>query len=133
MIQPELNCDYLSIVDFFKSIEFFRPLGPSSIVKLVNRMDKMQLKKGETMIGKGRLVDGLYIVFRGELEINYDDGRSSIIRKKGLIGTNAILSPVIFPGTIKATKNSQILIFRKKDMQGTIAQSLKADILTLNH
>ena len=63
MINQELDCDYLSIVDFFKSTEFFRPLCPSNIVKMVNRMDKIQLKKGETLIGKGRLLDGLYIVF----------------------------------------------------------------------
>ena len=131
MINQELDCDYLSIVDFFKSTEFFRPLCPSNIVKMVNRMDKIQLKKGETLIGKGRLLDGLYIVFRGELEIDYDDGRSTSLKKKSMIGRNAIHSPIIFPGEIVAKKPSTILVFRKKDMCGTIAQSLKSSISTL--
>ena len=129
MINHQLNCDYLTIVDFFKSIELFRPLCPSNIVKMVNTMDKITLQKGEMLIEQGRLIDGLFIVFRGELEINYDDGRSSSIQKKGYIGSNAILAPVIFPGKIIAKRTSKILVFRKKNMCGTIAQSLNPHIL----
>lgn len=131
MIHQQLACDHLSIVDFFRSVEFFRPLGPSSIVKMVKQMDTLNLKKGEVLIDQGRVIDGLYLVFRGELEIDYDDGRSSSICKRGHIGSNAILSPIIFPGKIIAKRTSTVLVFRKKNMFGTIEQRLKPNILSL--
>ena len=132
MIYQELDCDYLQIVDFFKGTELFRPLCPNSIIKLVKQMDKISLQKGETLIENKAILDGICIVFRGELEVTYNDGRSSFIKKKSMIGRNALLNPIIFPGTIKAKKNSQILIFRKKDMSATISQNLKSSILNLN-
>ena len=77
--------------------------------RILNVCETVEYAKGEVIISKDSTVEGVYIVYNGELEYIDNDKNIRKINKGDFFGQNSLMMDYKAPYTIKSTKDCNLL------------------------
>jgi CRP-like cAMP-binding protein len=93
-------------VIILKSINLFSEISESDLLAVVTQLEDMEVGVGEEIIKQGDLGTSMYIVVRGEVEVEIDGKVISKLSEKSVFGELSALDPEPRSATVRTTKDS---------------------------
>lgn len=103
-------------------VPFFNHLDDDEMLKIVDRSNHRNFKKGETIFGDGDPLDYLYIVHQGRVKIYqlFESGKEQLLRivEPGeFIGELALFTEKTVDSYAEALEKTEICLIHRDDMQ----------------
>jgi NTE family protein/lysophospholipid hydrolase len=110
------------IVAFFKSIDLFRELNELTLAEFENSLHWVRLSGGESLMQQGDPADCIYFLVNGRLRVvvEHEDGSETAvgeISRGEVVGEMAILTDEPRSATVRALRDSELLMFSKEDFE----------------
>src|ERR1700728_4826664 len=102
--------------DFLASIPLFAPLDEMTRLQLAEQLEPVHAAAGDVVIAQGEPGDGLYLLLSGRLQVSVAAGGiESVLQdlaRGAIVGEIALLSNMPRSATIRAVRDSELLLLR---------------------
>ncbi|MCM8526239.1 MAG: protein phosphatase 2C domain-containing protein, partial [Lentisphaeraceae bacterium] len=109
--------ELLNDFSILHKIYLFHDLTFIRINRILNVCETNDYSVGETVYAKGDKVNGIYIVYDGELEAKDSSGKRITFKKGDFFAQNSLMMDYIAPYTVTAAKDSSLLFIDSADYQ----------------
>jgi CRP/FNR family transcriptional regulator, cyclic AMP receptor protein len=118
------NLQELSTEEFLRKIAFFKDLSENSINLIKERLDTLDLKKGEKVISEQEVAMGVYFVHSGAVKLTKQDENGNeiivCIKQKGDIFAEACLfsrTSELYPATATMLLDGRLFFLDKLELE----------------
>ena len=114
---------------FLAGIPFFASFDQSTLVWLARQLEPVHAQAGDTVIAEGDPGDGLYVLLSGRLRVSVTaapSGEERVLHDLGrgaVIGEIALLSDRPRSATVRAVRDSDLLLLRTASFKALIEQN----------
>ena len=95
----------------------FRSLKPREMLKLIGFAEWKVLKKGEKIIEQGTVLDKLYLIFQGSVEVKTDGNIKAHLRDGGFMGEMSYITGNPTSADIVALEDTKYLSWSKSELE----------------
>ncbi|MGL1889162.1 MAG: HEAT repeat domain-containing protein [Reichenbachiella sp.] len=109
-----------------KQIESFKEIPGIVLLDLANRFDEMKVKEGVTITQVGDAGSTpVYIVLKGHLRAEYEDGTIRHIEEKGIVGHKLILRSDLNPYDLVTETECLLLTIGKDELYDAVSRNVE--------
>jgi putative ABC transport system ATP-binding protein len=115
--------DALRICEFLRAVDLFRPLTPTQLTNVAEKMTKRQYAAGETVIREGDPGEEFFLISDGEVDVVRADHEVARLGRGDFFGEVALISGEPRNATVFATEPLDAYVLGKGDFQAAIDTS----------
>ncbi|MEM8796451.1 MAG: DUF294 nucleotidyltransferase-like domain-containing protein [Pseudomonadota bacterium] len=99
---------------FLRELHPYETLSEEQFTRVVEDLKTLRFKEGEAIYTYGEVLDGIYIIAKGNVEITLPDGSLlSSLREKNSFGERGLMKDGLAATTAKATSETTLLLLPK--------------------
>jgi CRP-like cAMP-binding protein len=126
MISPELLRRY----------PFFGSFNASELANLARIAEELQFEDRQLVFEQGKKADALYFLLSGGIDLSYMITEKKEVQVSDIdvgepFGISTIIEPYILTSSARSSGKSQVLRFRKDDLQRLMADDPRTELLFL--
>jgi CRP-like cAMP-binding protein len=125
----QAGADLVSLIrgaNVLKASPLFAELGPEAMATLLKRVQRIPMKKDQTVIRRGEVGEFFYVTLEGELEVMGPDDRTPVatLRKGDPFGEIALLANVPRTASVVARTDGSLLCLSREDFNQFFSEHL---------
>ncbi|MGQ3888774.1 cyclic nucleotide-binding domain-containing protein [Legionella sp. CNM-1927-20] len=103
----------LEKMTLLRKVDIFRNVNDELLIELAGRVTEEYAKAGTSIIKKGELGDGLYIIVSGKVNVQNENRVLATLGDKEIFGELAVLSPEPRTESVIAAENCLLLKLKR--------------------
>ncbi|UXP32004.1 HEAT repeat domain-containing protein [Reichenbachiella agarivorans] len=113
-------------VIMLKQIEIFKGIPGVILLELCKRFEEIKVGANTTIAEIGDYGTApVYIVLKGSLRVDYEDGTSKILEEKGIVGHKLILMSDVYPYNLTTETECLLLTIGKDELYDAVSRNVE--------
>jgi voltage-gated potassium channel len=98
-------------------VPVFADLGAVAVAEIMDLLQSRSVPKGDVIVRRGERADAMYFIVSGEVEVEIKKGDHPRLESGEFFGEIAILTEELRSATVRAVKNTQLLVLQAHDLE----------------